>query len=86
MSDVPAYVIANFTINDKDEYRKYEKGFFPILKKHGGSFFTFDDNTKHLEGSDPRPFPRKPQPTPGTTTRNTRPCQNTAGPVQASCH
>ena len=55
MSDVPAYVIANFIINDKEEYRKYEKGFFPILKKHGGSFFTFDDNAKHLEGSDPRP-------------------------------
>jgi uncharacterized protein (DUF1330 family) len=54
MSDVPAYVIANFTIHDKDEYRKYEKGFFPILKKHGGSFFTYDDNTTHLEGSDPR--------------------------------
>ena len=55
MPDTPAYVIANFTINDKDEYRKYEKGFFPILKKHGGTFFTFDDSTKHLEGSDPRP-------------------------------
>jgi uncharacterized protein (DUF1330 family) len=55
MSDVPAYVIANFTIEDNEEYRKYEKGFFPILKKHGGSFFTFDDNTKHLEGTDPRP-------------------------------
>ncbi|MEM9256776.1 MAG: DUF1330 domain-containing protein [Pseudomonadota bacterium] len=53
MSEAPAYVIANFTINDKDEYRKYEKGFFPILKKHGGSFFTYDDSTKHLEGSDP---------------------------------
>ena len=53
MADTPAYVVANFTINDKDEYRKYEKGFFPILKKHGGSFFTYDDNTVHLEGSDP---------------------------------
>ena len=49
MSDAPAYIIANFTIEDKDEYRKYEKGFFPLLKKHGGSFFTYDDNIKHLE-------------------------------------
>ena len=57
MSDVPAYVIANFTIHDKDEYRKYEKGFFPILKKHGGSFVTFDDNSKHLEGTEPRARP-----------------------------
>lgn len=54
MSDTPAYIIANFNINDKDEYRKYEKGFFPILKKHGGSFFTYDDNTVHLEGAEPR--------------------------------
>ena len=54
MSDTPAYVIANFIINDKDEYRKYEKGYFPILKKHDGSFITYDDNTKHLEGADPR--------------------------------
>ncbi len=54
MSDAPAFMVANFTINDKDEYRKYEKGFFPILKKHGGSFFTYDDNTTHLEGEEPR--------------------------------
>jgi uncharacterized protein (DUF1330 family) len=38
MSDAPAYVVANFTIHNKDEYLKYEKGFFSILKKHGGSF------------------------------------------------
>ena len=55
MSDVPVYMIANLQINeDPSEYREYEKGFFPILKKHGGSFITFDDNPKHLEGSEPR--------------------------------
>ena len=54
MSDAPAYVIANFIVHDKDEYRKYEKGFFPILKRHNGEFFTFDDNTETFEGSDPR--------------------------------
>ena len=54
MSDTPAYVVANFNIHDKEEYLKYEKGFFPLLKKHGGSFITYDDNTQHLEGSDPR--------------------------------
>jgi len=53
MSDAPAFVVANFTINDADEYRKYEKGFFPILKRHGGEFFTFDDSTIHLEGEEP---------------------------------
>ena len=55
MSDVPVYMIANLqTHEDPSAYREYEKGFFPILKKHGGSFITFDDNPKHLEGSEPR--------------------------------
>jgi len=54
MSDTPAYVLANFLIHDADAYRIYEKGFFPILKKHGGQFLTFDDSTHTFEGSDPR--------------------------------
>ena len=54
MADVPVYVIANFRIDDADTYRKYEKGFFPILKKHGGEFFTYDDSTVTLEGASPR--------------------------------
>ena len=37
------YMIANLKIEDAETYRKYEKGFFPILKKHGGSFITYDD-------------------------------------------
>lgn len=56
MTDTPVYMIANL-VQDKDHegYRTYEKGFFPLMKKYGGSFLTFDDNTKHLEGSEPRP-------------------------------
>ncbi len=54
MSDAPAYVIANFTVHDKDEYRKYEQGFFPILKRHQGEFFTFDDSPVTFEGAEPR--------------------------------
>tara|TARA_R110002072_G_scaffold125802_1_gene262051 strand:- start:29 stop:343 length:315 start_codon:yes stop_codon:yes gene_type:complete len=54
MSEAPAYVIANFDIHDADEYRKYEKGFFPILKRHEGEFFTYDDNTETFEGESPR--------------------------------
>ena len=53
MSEVGVYMIANLTVNDADEYRKYEKGFFPILKKFGGEFITFDDNHETLEGIDP---------------------------------
>jgi uncharacterized protein (DUF1330 family) len=54
MSDTPVYMVANLIIHGKDEYLKYEQGFFPVLKKHGGSFVTYDDHAKHMEGSDPR--------------------------------
>jgi len=54
MSDLPVYVIANLSdIHDPDTYRKYEKGFFPILKKHGGEFVTFDDKSHTFEGDSP---------------------------------
>ena len=55
MSDTPVFMIANLTIEDADRYRKYEKGFFPILKKHGGEFLTFDDESTNLEGAEPPP-------------------------------
>ena len=50
MSDVKVYMIANLQIHDADNYRNYEKGFFPILKKHGGEFITYDDNIINVEG------------------------------------
>lgn len=45
------HFIAHFTVTDADKYRVYEKGFFPILKKHGGKFLTFDDSPTVLEGN-----------------------------------
>ena len=48
MSDQKVHVIANLVINDKDTYRVYEKGFFPLLKKYNGEFITFDNEAKHL--------------------------------------
>jgi len=53
MSEVPVFLIANFTIEDADTYRKYEKGFFPLLKRHGGEFLTYDDGSSTLEGPEP---------------------------------
>ena len=53
MEDVRVYMVVNLEIEDKDTYLKYEKGFFPILKRHGGEFLTFDDSFRHLEGSEP---------------------------------
>ena len=55
MPDAPCFMIANFVVHDSETYRKYEKGFFPILKRHGGEFFTFDDHSDTLEGSSPPP-------------------------------
>ena len=43
--------VAHFTIDDADGYRVYEKGFFPILKAHGGRFIAYDDSPTMLEGS-----------------------------------
>ena len=48
MNDVKVYMVVNLDIKDQDTYLKYEKGFFPILKKHGGEFITFDDSVRHL--------------------------------------
>ena len=53
MEDVEVFFVANLNIVDKETYRIYEKGFFPILKKHGGEFVTYDDSIVHLEGDSP---------------------------------
>tara|TARA_R110002033_G_scaffold8406_6_gene28915 strand:+ start:866 stop:1180 length:315 start_codon:yes stop_codon:yes gene_type:complete len=53
MTEQPVHVIANLTVQDAAKYREYEKGFFPILKKHGGEFITFDDDSVTFEGTSP---------------------------------
>lgn len=53
MTEFEIIVVANLEVTDAKEYRKYEKGFFPILKKHNGSFITFDDTPQHMEGDEP---------------------------------
>ena len=58
MSALPVYMIVNLKINDPDQYKVYEKGFFPFLKKHNGSFITFDDSPECLEGEQPKQFDR----------------------------
>jgi uncharacterized protein (DUF1330 family) len=54
-SDRPVYMLANLVVQDASEYRNYEKGFFPLLKRYGGEFLTFDDSPVTLEGVAPRP-------------------------------
>jgi len=50
MADTVRFV-AHFTVNDPEGYHRYEKGFFPILKAHGGRFLTYDDQPVVLEGT-----------------------------------
>jgi len=85
MSDVAVYMIANLVVEDADEYRKYEQGFFPILKRFGGEFITFDDNHETLEGSTPTEaasssssFPRSKSQNSGIRMRSIRPYPNSA--------
>jgi uncharacterized protein (DUF1330 family) len=54
MSDVPVYTVVNLHVTDAATYRQYEKGFFPLLKRYGGEFVTFDDAALTLEGLSPR--------------------------------
>ena len=58
MGNIPIYMIVNLKINNPDEYKIYEKGFFPFLKKYNGSFITFDDAPECLEGDTPKQFDR----------------------------
>ena len=83
MSDVKVFMIVNLQIHDADMYRNYEKGFFPILKKHGGEFITYDDNIVNVEGDNDVTgriiifsFPMKKLLIIGTTIQNTKRFQN----------
>ena len=59
MSDnITVYMVVNLSINDRDKYRVYEKGFFPFLKKYNGTFITYDDSPVCLEGDTPKQFDR----------------------------
>lgn len=53
MTETPVTLIAAFTIHDAETYALYAKGFFPLLKKHGGRFITYDDAAVTLEGTPP---------------------------------
>jgi uncharacterized protein (DUF1330 family) len=58
MFDAPVFLLANLVVQDATEYRNYEKGFFPLLKRYGGEFVTYDDSPHTFEGSAPRPGAR----------------------------
>jgi len=84
----PVHFIAQLTIDDADRYRDYEKGFFPILKAHGGKFITYDDDVTLLEGKElgvvPSSFDssRKTHASPGGIRPSTRNSPSIAAPAR----
>lgn len=46
----PVHFIAHLSINDRDLYRDYVRGFFPLLADYGGRFIGYDDEVLLLEG------------------------------------
>lgn len=49
----PVHFVAHITVNDREGYHEYEKGFFPVLKPYGARFVTYDDQVSVLEGERP---------------------------------
>ncbi|WP_428688563.1 DUF1330 domain-containing protein [Roseibium sp.] len=48
---MPAYVIAQIEIHDRDEYQNYLKGFMPIFERHKGRLLVTSANeVQVLEG------------------------------------
>ena len=86
MSNVPVYLLVNLGVQDAAGYRKYEKGFFPVLKRHGENsspttttrtpLKAFQPDLGEQSSSSP---PRRAMRGNGMLTRNTKPCPSTAG-------
>jgi len=47
------YVIANITIDDRDEYGRYEAGFLAIFEQYEGTLLAIDEAQRTLEGEWP---------------------------------
>ncbi len=48
---MPAYIVGQIDIRDRDMYSKYEAGFMEIFNAHDGELLAADDNSEHVEGS-----------------------------------
>lgn len=47
------YLIAQLSIHDREEYRKYEAGFMDIFTRFGGKLLAVDEDPRTLEGAWP---------------------------------
>ncbi|MEH6557549.1 MAG: DUF1330 domain-containing protein [Oceanicoccus sp.] len=48
---MPAYIVAQIQINDREGYSKYEEGFMAIFTQFKGKMLAVDESPKLLEGS-----------------------------------
>ena len=48
---MPAYVIANYTINDPKAFEKYPPAVAPTIEQHGGRILAADRGARPVEGS-----------------------------------
>jgi uncharacterized protein (DUF1330 family) len=48
--EMAVYVIGQLDIHDRDEYGKYETGFFDVFNKYQGEFLVVNERPEVLEG------------------------------------
>jgi len=48
---MPGYIIANYTIHDKETYQKYPPAVGPTIQQYGGRVLVADYEAKTVEGS-----------------------------------
>lgn len=54
MIDIPLYMFANPVVTDAVNCQKFKKDFFPLLKKSGGEFGTWEEQPLHHARNLPR--------------------------------
>ncbi|MDE1467369.1 DUF1330 domain-containing protein [Aurantiacibacter sp. D1-12] len=47
---MPAYIIARFTIHDRESYDRYDAAFMPVFAKFNGKLLSVDEKPTVLEG------------------------------------
>ena len=48
---MPAYLVAQITIHDRERYAQYEAGFLEIFAAHEGRLLAVDEQVETLEGA-----------------------------------
>ncbi|WP_419841204.1 DUF1330 domain-containing protein [Candidatus Poriferisodalis sp.] len=52
---MPAYFVAQYSVNDADGYRRYQQGAVPTVAAAGAKVIAFDAAAESIEGTPPGP-------------------------------